>query len=696
VPRANEQVLRAARPAPGVPLLPDQVELTGQVATLMGAGEERGFVRLTCEDTGQATYASIRIDCDSEAGDEVRLGRDLWDALGARVGQPLHVAPHQMPVSERVTVAHGSSHLHGEELELVRVLQDRQPILWDGKGCKAPETLPALRDRLRIHQVVPSPSVVGPQTIVEVVSDPEMLEAASRKDGVATVPPMAHRGDVAGLGGLRSQAFSLVRRSLLHPELFRSVGIRPVKGVLFHGPTGTGKTLLARVIGAELGARVYMTSATDLVGSFSGETESNLRALFASAVKTAPSLIVIDEIDVLSGDRRRMGGIGDVRVSTQLLTLMDGLTPMDGIVVIGTTNRIEAIDEAYRRPGRFDVEYFVGPPSTAKERIGVLDVHSRSMPLTSAAVQRLHAAAHHELIGATGADLMNVVRNAGMAAVERLEAGRGDRRGGEVSVQIEDVTAAIRRYKSSLLASYPAAVAPGSVDWEALEGLDEVKRKLLEAATLSLDPSTSSREGILITGPTGCGKSALARALAKRVGATLVEIDGSTIFNQWLGESESQLRFAFRRARDMAPSVLVLDHVELLAAAADSVVASNSVDQRVLGTLLAEVDRTLNTAGVVVVAVTDRPRFVDQALTRAGRLGLSVDLTSSQADRSRLVAERLARELGFQSDPTEREARELGQRILRAANDPGSVAAVVHAASRLLDAATYERMRTTP
>jgi transitional endoplasmic reticulum ATPase len=416
--------------------------------------------------------------------------------------------------------------------------------------------------------------------------------------------------------------------------------------VILHGPPGTGKTLLSRAVGQELHANVMAMSATELVGTYSGETEANLRSLFSEASHHAPSLIIIDEIDVIATSRGRLASQGDIRATTQLLSLLDGLDQVDGVVVLATTNRIDSIDEAFRRPGRFDEEIYVGPPDAAARR-AILSVHSREMPLTPEAETAFDEVAATRTAGFTGADLMHLTREVGLAAARRLTrdgSGQGIEVAeaavdAELSIAAEDVYAAADRVAPSATRGLPTP--PTGLEWDEFDGLDAQQEALLDAAHTAFDPAGTRREGVLLVGPSGVGKSALATALAGQTNANLVVVDGSTIFTQWLGESEAAIRTLFGKARDVAPAIVVLENLDAVAPV--RVPGSfESAGGRVLSALLSSVDRCIAHPGVLVVGITDRQELIDPALLRAGRLGQHIELSLPDSARRRAILGRYA------------------------------------------------------
>jgi transitional endoplasmic reticulum ATPase len=368
--------------------------------------------------------------------------------------------------------------------------------------------------------------------------------------------------------------------------------------------------------------------------------------LFNEAAHHAPSLIVIDEVDVIATSRARLASQGDIRATTQFLSLLDGLDQVDGVVVLATTNRIDSMDEAFRRPGRFDEEIYVGPPDAGARR-AILAVHSREMPLTPEAEAALDEVALARTAGFTGADLMHLTREIGLAAARRLTRGGGGQgvevaeatAGAELSIAGGDVYTALERVGPSATRGLPAP--PAGLDWDDFDGLEAEQAALLDAARTAFDLDGARREGVMLVGPSGSGKSALATALAARVNANLVVIDGSTIFTQWLGESEAAIRTLFGKARDVAPAVVLLENLDAVAPLRRPG-TFESAGSRVLSALLSSVDQSIARPGVLVLGVTDRPELIDPALLRAGRLGRHIELEAPDTARRRAILTRCA------------------------------------------------------
>lgn len=459
---------------------------------------------------------------------------------------------------------------------------------------------------------------VNEQTVVELRPQYEEPKEARRAD--------VTYDDIGGLGSSVDQVREMVELPLRHPELFQRLGIDPPKGVLLYGPPGTGKTLLARAVANETEANFYHIAGPEIMGSRYGESEERLRQVFQEASQNAPSIIFIDEIDSIAPKREQVTGEVERRIVAQLLTLMDGLEPRQNIVVIGATNRRDAIDEALRRPGRFDREIVIGVPDQGGRR-EVLGIHTRGMPLGSDADLDEIARTTY---GFVGADLGALVREAAMDALRRilpdinLKAGIPSEVLEKLTVSQDDFTSAMKRIQPSALREI--MIQAPNVRWEDVGGLDEAQLKLKEGVELPLrSPQSFKRMGIrpakgfLLFGPPGTGKTLLAKAVAREAEANFVATKSSDLLSKWYGESEQQVARLFERARQVAPTVIFIDEIDSLAPARGGGLGEPAVTERVVNTLLAEMDGLEDMQGVVVMAATNRPNLLDPALLRPGR-----------------------------------------------------------------------------
>ena len=628
----------AARPAPGSKLGPSEASVSTAVLERLGLAAGQAVALRNGEHAAWAVARAHGHHDDRL----VRLGRMLWPQLAVRPGETVAVeAAGELPEAgtARITPPYNLTfNLHQRLLERLR--DDGTP-LYPGNRVLA-EIFPGGAGMLvRIDLASPSPSRMGDSTEVEV-----------HRADVSVSERLITLADVGGCDPMIRRLRELVELPLLRPAFYRRLGVRPPKGVLLHGPPGTGKTLICKALANELGVTAYRMSATELVGSVQGETEANLRLLFSRALAHAPSLVMIDEFDVIATNRERLASQSDVRAASQLLTLMDGLEEVDGLILMATTNRIQAIDPAFRRPGRFEEEIFVGPPSAAA-RAEILSIHTREMPLTVEAQDAITAVAD-ETGGFTGADLMHLARSAGLEATGRLAKGRegfelaDSLEGTDLAVEPADFEAALRTVRPSVLRD--VVTRTERITWDQIVGLGELKARLRELGRRAVESDTAARhaedraagsgQGVLLHGPPGSGKSALVHALASELGVNFVAIEGSKVYNQWLGESEEAVRALFRRAGEARPSLVMLDHLDALAPvrAGES---GERTDERVVSALLASLDDVLAAGSVFVVGASNRPELIDPAVLRSGRLGVHLEVANpDRGRRAALIAAR--------------------------------------------------------
>ncbi len=433
--------------------------------------------------------------------------------------------------------------------------------------------------------------------------------------------------DIGGLHEEIQRIREMVELPLRHPELFQRLGIEPPKGVLLHGPPGCGKTLLARAVANESEANFYSINGPEIMSKFYGESEARLRQIFQQGQKNSPSIIFIDELDAIAPKREEVTGEVERRVVAQLLALMDGLAGRGNLIVIGATNRPEALDPALRRPGRFDREIEIGVPDK-QARHEILQIHTRGMPLAEGVDLKKLAEMTH---GYTGADLAALGRETAMKALRRylpeinLEEERVPPSVLEkMEVRMKDFLNAYREITPTAMREVYIEVP--TIHWTDVGGLENVKEELREAVELPLkNPDVFKRmgirppKGILLYGPPGCGKTLLARAVATESEANFITIKGPEVFSKWVGESEKAIREVFRKARMAAPAVIFFDEFDSLVPRRGMGYADSGVTERVISQLLTEMDGIVTLENVVVIAATNRPDIVDPAILRPGR-----------------------------------------------------------------------------
>ncbi|MEC7170013.1 MAG: CDC48 family AAA ATPase, partial [Candidatus Thermoplasmatota archaeon] len=434
--------------------------------------------------------------------------------------------------------------------------------------------------------------------------------------------------DIGGLGDQLQKVREMIELPLKHPILFRRLGIDPPRGVLLHGPPGTGKTLIAKAVAAETQAHFTSINGPEIISKYYGESEKQLREIFDEATSNAPAIIFIDELDSIAPKREDVSGEVERRVVAQLLTLLDGMQGRDNVVVIGATNRRDAIDPALRRPGRFDRELEIGVPDK-NGRSEIIDIHTRGMPISDDFEMEWLL---ENSYGFVGADISALVRESAMKALRRylpeIDLDQ-DEIPAEVlekmEVKMADFREAIKEIEPSALREIYVEVPTAS--WDDVGGLSEIKERLKESIEWPLNqPETFEHfgikppRGIVLFGAPGTGKTLIAKAIANEAKANFISIKGPEMISKWVGESERAVREVFKKAKQAAPSIIFLDEFESIAGVRRSMTGEGSdVMNRVVNQILSSMDGVESMEGVIVVAATNRPEMIDPALLRSGR-----------------------------------------------------------------------------
>ncbi len=491
------------------------------------------------------------------------------------------------------------------------------------------DTIPINVMGRRIDLVVISTNPSGPVIIndsTEIIVSEESSKAIQiSKEGGAAASITYE--DIGGLGDAVERVREMIELPLRHPELFKRLGVEAPKGVLLHGPPGTGKTLLAKAVANETNSNFSAIGGPEIMSKYYGESEEKLRSIFEQAEKNAPSIIFIDEIDSIAPKRDEVSGEVERRIVAQLLSLMDGMTSRGKVVVIAATNRINAIDPALRRPGRFDREIEIGVPNR-DGRLEVLQIHTRGMPMEKDVnLEKLADISH----GFVGADLQSLAKEAAIRALRRvlpeinlssesipLETLK------KIVVRMQDFMDVIKEMEPSAMREIFVEVP--DIKWEDIGGLSSIKQELQEAVEWPLKynqiftySDATPPKGILLYGPPGTGKTLMAKAAANESEANFISIKGPELLSKWVGESEKGVREIFRKARQAAPCIIFFDEMDAITPTRGGHFGDSHVTERVISQFLTELDGLEVLTNVVVIGATNRPDIIDPALLRPGR-----------------------------------------------------------------------------
>lgn len=469
----------------------------------------------------------------------------------------------------------------------------------------------------------------SPGQVVRVTENTEVVLNPKAVDVIEDSMPEINYEDIGGLNEEIKKIREMVEIPLKHPEIFDRLGVEPPKGVLLHGPPGTGKTLLAKAVANESESNFILLNGPEIMSKFYGESEKKIRDIFSNAEKNAPSIIFIDEIDAIAPKREDVHGEVERRVVSQILTMMDGLQSRGKVVVIGATNRVNAIDPALRRPGRFDREIEVGVPDK-KGRLTILKIHTRGMPLDKDVDLEKFANLTH---GFVGADLESLGKEAAINVLRKVLPQIKLDNDEEIAPEIlEKLIVRQEDFMESLKVVRPSAmrevlIETPNVSWNDIGGVESVKQELVEAVEWPMKfPESFARmgirpsKGILLYGPPGTGKTLLAKAVAKESEANFIQVKGPSLLSKWVNDSHKGMQKVFERARQVAPCIVFFDEIESLASKRGGTEnASSQEATKVLNQMLAEMDGLEDLNDVLVVAATNRPDMLDTALLRPGR-----------------------------------------------------------------------------
>jgi transitional endoplasmic reticulum ATPase len=621
--------------------LPDGVELT--VAGALVTDDGRGIARIdskarkvlnvisgdVVEIKGKrkSTAAIVwQAHQQDEGLDFVRIDGWIRQNIGVGIGDRVFVSKAEVKTAEKIILApppNQRNPMSPDFAQYAKTRLENKPLV---KGDVVPVAMVGYAFNFIVVQVTPHGVVrVTKETEVVVKSEP-VSESIVRIGEV-------HYEDIGGLKNEIEKVREMVELPIRYPELFERLGIEPPRGVLMYGPPGTGKTLLAKAVANESDAHFIYISGPELVSKFVGESEERLREIFKEAKEKAPTIIFMDEIDAIAPKREEATNEVERRMVSQLLTLMDGMGARGNVIVIGATNRPNAIDQALRRPGRFDREIEINVPDR-NSRKEILQIHSRNMPLLKdVKIDELAALTH----GYTGADIAALAREAAMVELRKVIPKVLNKKyvPSEVlaglSVSMEDFTIALALIRPSALRE--VFVERPNVHWNDVGGLEYVKEQLREAIEMPIkNPEAFEKigirpiKGILLVGAPGTGKTMLAKAVATEREANFISIKGPELLNKYVGESEKAVRELFRKARMAAPCIIFIDEIDSIAAVRDSDSNDSMVGERVVDTLLTEMDGLHETKSVFVLAATNRPDAIDPAIMRPGRFDKIIEI----------------------------------------------------------------------
>jgi transitional endoplasmic reticulum ATPase len=492
------------------------------------------------------------------------------------------------------------------------------------KGDTIPINVMGRRVDLVVISTNPSgPVIINNSTEIVVSEESSKAEQISKEGENASIT----YEDIGGLGDAVTRVREMIELPLRHPELFKRLGVEAPKGVLLHGPPGTGKTLLAKAIANETNSNFYTIGGPEIMSKYHGESEERLRGVFQQAEKNAPSIIFIDELDSIAPKREEVTGETERRIVAQLLSLMDGMTSRGKVVVIAATNRVNAIDPALRRPGRFDREIEIGVPNR-DGRLEVLQIHTRGMPIDKDVnLEKLADISH----GFVGADLQALAKEAAMRALRRVLPDINLSSEGipvetlrKIIVRMQDFMDVIKEMEPSAMREVFVEVP--DIRWDDIGGLSPIKQELQEAVEWPLKylgvftyADATPPKGILLYGPPGTGKTLMAKAAANESEANFISIKGPELLSKWVGESEKGIREIFRKARQAAPCIIFFDELDAIAPTRGGDHGDSHVTERVISQFLTEMDGLEILTNVVVIGATNRPDIIDPALLRPGR-----------------------------------------------------------------------------
>ena len=594
--------------------------------SIQSLGIERGDVVLIEGESQTVAVAQQGYSHDRSTG-LIRIDGNTRKNAGAGIGDKVTVEKTEIKEAQHVTLTPTSQSMRikGGENYLKRALQN-MPLM---TGDKFRIRIISSPISFAVSDTKPdSPVVVTSRTEVSLSMDAEApkKQAAS---GDRDVPDIAYE-DIGGLDKELEQVREMIEMPLRNPEIFEELAVEPPKGVILHGPPGTGKTLIAKAVANEADANFISVSGPEIMSKYYGDSEEELRDIFEEAEENSPTVIFFDELDSIAPGREDSGEM-ERRVVAQLLSLMDGLEAREEVIVVGATNRVDAIDPALRRGGRFDREIEIGVPDK-EGRHEILQIHTRGMPYSEEIdLEELAERTH----GFVGADLESLAKEAAMSAVRKIRSDidTEEEIPAEVleSLQVEkdDFEYALSIVEPSAMREFFVEIP--DVSYDDIGGLEGTKQELVEAVEWPMKHgemfkhmNASSPKGILMYGPPGTGKTLMAKAVANASDSNFIAVKGPELMNKYVGESEQAVREVFEKARQNAPSIIFFDEIDAIAKERSGGSTDSEATERVVSQLLTELDGIEELEDVVVIAASNRPDMIDSAILRPGRLDRKV------------------------------------------------------------------------
>ncbi|MFB6114220.1 MAG: CDC48 family AAA ATPase [Halodesulfurarchaeum sp.] len=614
--------------------------------------ENGDYIVIEGSDQGRAVARVWPGYPEDQGQDVIRIDGRLRQEANVKIDDRVTVTKADIKPATSVTIALPQNlRIRGNVEPMIRDKLSGRPVTTGqtvpvSLGFGGLTTVSGQQIPLRVAETDPSGTVVVTDS-TEIRISERPAEDISTEETADTKTPSITYEDIGGLEEELEQVREMVELPMRHPELFQQLGIEPPKGVLLHGPPGTGKTLIAKAVANEIDAHFETISGPEIMSKYYGESEEQLRDVFEEAEEKAPAVIFIDELDSIAPKRGETSGDVERRVVAQLLSLMDGLEERGDVVVIAATNRIEAIDPALRRGGRFDREIEIGVPDMPGRK-EILQVHTRGMPLADGVDLDEYAEVTH---GFVGADIEQLAKEAAMNALRRIRP--------EIDLEAEEIDAEILEtiqvtngdFSEAMKGITPSGLREvflevPDVSWEDVGGLKDTKKRLQETIQWPLEypevfetMDLESPRGVLLYGPPGTGKTLLAKAIANESRSNFISVKGPELLNKFVGESEKGVREIFQKARQNAPTVIFFDEIDSIAGERGRHMGDSGVGERVVSQLLTELDGIEALEDVVVIATTNRPDLIDRALLRPGRLDRHVHVPIPDEEARRAIFE---------------------------------------------------------